>query len=100
MIQVIGTVKLAPGAYAKLIPAAQTMIAETLKEDGCIRYAFSQDIVDPTIMHIAEAWRDVAALMVHGKAPHMAVWRAAVGEAGVEGRDLRMYDTDEGKSLG
>jgi quinol monooxygenase YgiN len=44
------------GALADLQAAAM------LQEPGCIRYAFAQDLLDRTLIHISEAWRDKAAL--------------------------------------
>lgn len=99
MILVVGTVKLPDGGLEKLVPAAAVMIAETLKEDGCIRYAYAQDLVDPSIMHVSEAWRDLDALIAHSTVDHMNVWSAAVGEVGVLERNLKRYDTDEGTPL-
>ena len=99
MILVVGTVELPEGGLEKLVPAASVMIAETLKEDGCIRYAYAQDVLDPSIMHVSEAWRDLDALTAHSKVDHMKAWAAAVGEVGVIKRDLKRYDTDEGTAI-
>ncbi len=100
MILVIGTVKFAPGGIARLADAARTMIAKTLQEDGCIRYTFAQDLTDPDVMVISEAWRDKPALMAHAATAHMAEWRTVCGEIGVVDRGLRLHDTDEGQPLG
>lgn len=99
MILVVGTVRAPGGKLAELKRAIETMIAETLKEDGCIRYAFAQDLLDPDVMHVSEAWRDLDALKAHGKSAHMADWRAATADAGMTDRDIRMYTTDEGIAL-
>lgn len=99
MILVVGTVTLAEGGMEKLLPAAKAMMDETRQEDGCIYYNFSQDLSDPAIMHISEAWRDGEALAAHGAAPHMKVWRDAVGAVGAVGRDLKMHQADEGTAI-
>ncbi|MXO63613.1 putative quinol monooxygenase [Qipengyuania oceanensis] len=99
MILVVGTVRAPGGKLAELKGAIETMIAETLKEDGCIRYAFAQDLLDPDVMHVSEAWRDLDALKAHGKSAHMADWRTATADAGMTDRDIRMYTTDEGIAL-
>lgn len=96
MILVIGTVRAPEGALEKLRPAAATMVAETLKEPGCIRYAYAQDLLDSCLMHVSEAWADEDALKAHFTTPHMAEWRAAVGAAGLTERNLRTYLTDLG----
>lgn len=99
MILLVGTVKLPEGGLKKLLSAAATMIEATRKEDGCIRYAYAQDVLDPSIMHVSEAWRDLDALIAHGQTAHMKVWSAAVAEVGVIERNLRRYETDEGIAL-
>ena len=99
MILVVGTVRAPAGKLDALKDAIATMIAETHKEDGCIRYAFAQDLLDPGLMHVSEAWRDREALAAHGKSAHMADWRAATAGVGMTERDIRLYETDEGIAL-
>ena len=99
MILIVGTVRVPEAAFDTAREAMATMIAETRKEDGCIRYAFAQDVVDKGVMHVSEAWRDRAALTAHANSAHMAEWRKAIGGAGATERDLRLYDTDEGTPL-
>ena len=99
MILVVGTVRAPEGALKRLAPAAAKMVAETLKEPGCIRYAYAQDLLDPCVMHVSEAWADEEALKAHFATPHMAEWREAVGSAGMSDRNLRVYATDEGTPI-
>jgi len=40
--------------------AARAMVAETVKEAGCLTYAFSRDINDPDLIRIAERWETAA----------------------------------------
>ncbi len=96
MILVIGTVRVPEEAFETARPAMETMVAATRNEDGCIRYAYARDLVDPGVMHISEAWRDRDALKAHFAAPHMAAWRKAVAEVGMSERNLRLYETGEG----
>jgi quinol monooxygenase YgiN len=99
MILIVGTVRVPEEAFDAAHDAMATMIAETRKEDGCIRYAFARDVVDRGVMHVSEAWRDRAALAAHASSAHMAEWRKAIGAAGASERDLRLYDTDEGTAI-
>jgi quinol monooxygenase YgiN len=99
MILVIGTVRVPAEAFEAAKPAMERMIAETRKEDGCIRYAFARDLIDPGLMHVSEAWRDRASLKAHGASTHMREWQSAIGSVGVSERNLRLYDTDEGEAL-
>ncbi len=59
--------------------AIRIMEEESRKESGCLTYAFSVDINDPTIMRIYERWESMEALEAHFKAPHMAVFQKALG---------------------
>lgn len=96
MIVLNGTVRMPEGALAALQAAAARMVAATLQEPGCIRYAFAQDLLDRTLIHITEAWQDQAALDAHFATAHMVDWRAALAEIGMTERKLRLYQTDEG----
>jgi quinol monooxygenase YgiN len=99
MILIAGTVRFPPESMAEARPAMERMITATRAEDGCLQYAFAEDVLDPGLIHISELWRDRAALDAHGKAPHMAEWRAAAQALGVHGRDLRLYEVGEATPL-
>lgn len=99
MLLIAGTVRIAPDRIEQMRAAAATMIAETRKEDGCLGYAFAQDLLDPGLIHIAETWRDGAALRAHGESAHMAAWRELAGSLGLGKRDLKLYKTDAGTPL-
>jgi quinol monooxygenase YgiN len=99
MILVIGTVRVPEDAFETAKDAIEKMVAATRAEDGCIRYAFAQDVLDRGVMHVSEAWRDRDALMAHGRTPHMAEWRVAIGKGGASERNLRIYETDEGQAI-
>ena len=99
MIVLNGTVRMPEGALADLQAAAARMVAATLLEPGCIRYAFAQDLLDRTLIHISEAWQDKAALDAHFATPHMVEWIAALGAIGMTERSLRIYETDEGTAV-
>jgi quinol monooxygenase YgiN len=99
MILVAGTVRVAEGGLDKAADAMRTVLEATRQEDGCIRYAYARDVLDPDLMHVSELWRDAEALRAHAAAPHMKSWGAAMREAGVIERDLRMYEVGEGTPL-
>ena len=86
-----GTVRVAPDQVATLAPHATAMMTATRLEDGCLAYAFSEDLADPGLIHVFEIWRDESALAAHAGAPHMKIWRAASAAAGVADRRLAVY---------
>ena len=99
MILVAGTVRVAEGGLDTVREAMEAVLAATRKEDGCIRYAYARDVLDPDLMHVSELWRDAEALRAHGAAPHMKRWGAAMRQVGVIERDLKMYEVGEGTPL-
>lgn len=96
MIIVMGSFRLPAANFDKARPMMAKVIAATRAEDGCILYAYSQDVVDPEIVRVSEKWRDRAALDAHFKTEHMAVWAAERANLGLSERDIRVFETDEG----
>jgi quinol monooxygenase YgiN len=87
-----GTVRVAPDKLETLRPHAVEMMRATREEDGCIAYAFSEDLGDRGLIHVFEIWRDAEALMAHGSSEHMKTWREAAGLAGLSDRNLKTYE--------
>jgi len=96
---VLGTVKLAPDKLAGARPAMERMVTASRAEPGCIAYAYAQDVLDPETIHVGEKWRDRDALKAHFATPHMAEWRGVMGALGLTGRDLRVFESDEGAPI-
>lgn len=99
MILIIGTVRITEEGLEQARPVMQRMIEASRAEDGCIAYSYSTDVLDPTLIHVTEAWRDKPALEAHFQTPHLAEWRACWAELGINTRNLRLYETDEGAPL-
>ena len=99
MIIIMGTVKLAPDRLDAAKPAMQRMVEASRAEPGCNAYAYAQDLLDPATIHVAEQWRDRAALTEHFATLHMAEWRGVMGGLGLTGRDLRVFEADEGSAI-
>lgn len=99
MIMVIGTVKLAPDKLEGAREAMEKMVTASRGEPGCIAYAYAQDVLDPQTIHVVEQWRDRAALTEHFATPHMAEWRGVMGALGLSGRDLKVFESDEGAPI-
>ena len=99
MIIIMGTVKLAPDRLDAAKPAMLRMVEASRAEPGCIAYAYAHDLLDPATIHVAEQWRDRAALTEHFATSHMAEWRGVMGDLGLTGRDLRVFEADEGATI-
>jgi quinol monooxygenase YgiN len=99
LILVTGHISVAPEKVAELRPHIQALVAATRKEDGCLLYAFAEDINDPGTIRIVERWRDWPSLEAHGKAPHMAPWAAVAKDAGITSREVIAHAAGEEKIL-
>lgn len=99
MIIVMGTVRVPVENIESIRPMMAKVIAATLAEDGCIQYAYAQDVLDPELIHIAEKWRDMAALKAHFQAEHMKVWAQERATLGLFERKIRVFETDEGAEV-
>lgn len=96
---VAGTVRVPPGNLAGLKPHMEAMLAASRAEDGCVTYSYAEDVAEPGLVRVFEAWRDQAALDAHFKTPHMAAWRAAWPSFGVSDRKLFAYETASERPL-
>ncbi len=62
-------------AWAELVKASQA-------ESGCITYAVSADILDPTVMRLYEEWETHQALIDHQEMPHVQRCKDALAKLG------------------
>ena len=99
MIQVNGTIRLADNADDSALSALVTMMEKSRTEDGCLDYTFARDLSDPQVLVLFERWRDAAALAAHGQSDHMRAFQTVMAANPPASRDIRMYETDEGKLL-
>ncbi len=99
MIIVTGTFELPTDGIDAAKAAAAAMVAETVKEDGCHEYQFWQSISSPTTFRVYEEWESHAHLEAHFATPHMAVFRAALGEIGLISRKVRKIEAGTATDL-
>ena len=100
MIQINGTIRLGRSIDAATRKAIVEMVRASRAEDGCLDYAFAADIADPDTLVLFERWRDSEALAAHGRTEHMAQFQKVMAANPPASRDLRVYETDDGKPLG
>ncbi|HEY2753228.1 putative quinol monooxygenase [Phenylobacterium sp.] len=96
---VAGTVRVAPDKLAGLKPHMEAMLAASRAEDGCFEYSYAEDVTEPGLVRVFEAWRDPAALDAHFRTDHMAAWRAAWPSFGVSDRRLFAYEVASQRPL-
>ena len=91
MLLIVGTISLPADGLARAVPAMRAMVEASRAEEGCLRYSYAQDVLNPTLIHVIEAWRDRAALDRHFTSEHIAAWRSAWPELGIGDRNLRLF---------
>ncbi|HEY2357314.1 MAG TPA: putative quinol monooxygenase [Phenylobacterium sp.] len=96
---IAGTVRVPPSNLAGLKPHMEAMLAASRAEDGCLEYSYAEDVAEPGLVRVFEAWRDQAALDAHFKTEHMAAWRAAWPSFGVSDRRLFAYEVASQRPL-
>lgn len=73
MIIIAGHLKTSPDLVVELSAALNSLVAETVKEDGCLDYHFAiEDKAAGTIL-VYERWRDQEALNTHLALPAIGV---------------------------
>ncbi len=99
MLIIMGTVRIDPAKIPTALPAMAKMVAASNAEDGCLLYAYSQDLVEPGLIRISEQWRDRAALKAHFESAHMAEWRGVIPSLGIHDRNLSLFEANEGEAV-
>lgn len=99
MLIVLAKAKLGAGSLAAARAAIADMVAASKAEDGCIAYAFTEDMLQPGVIHIVEKWQDEAALAAHFATPHMAAFGAAIAGLDFEVIEAVKFHADEGSPV-
>lgn len=92
MLLIIGTIRLPAEKIAEARPVMQRMIEASRNEDGCIDYTYSQDILEPNLIHVKELWRDRGSLDNHFVSDHIGDWRSEWPKLGITDRNLMLYE--------
>lgn len=96
MLIVLAKAKVGEGAMEPARAAIADMVAASNAEEGCIAYAFTQDVLDPSVLHIVEKWQHEAALAAHFATPHMAAFGAAIAGLDFQVVEALKFHADEG----
>ena len=99
MLLVVGTIRLSPENLERARPAMRRLVEATRQEDGCLAYNYSEDLLDPGLVHIDEIWTEQARLDSHLKAPHVFEWRAVSPDFAISDRNLRIYEVSDSRPL-
>ncbi len=89
---IAGTISVPPARLEAFRPHMRAMLEASRAEDGCLVYSYAEDVAEPGLIRVFEAWRDQDALEAHFQMPHLAAWRAVWPEFGVSDRRLIAYE--------
>ncbi len=78
---------------------ASRMAAVGGKQDGCAFLTTAQDTADPTTFYTFEAWRDQAALAVHGASDDFKALMQEAGKLKIIDRTIVGYTVSGSKAL-
>ena len=96
---IVGTIRVPVEKLEAARPAMKRVVEGSRAEAGCEEYSYAEDLVEPGRIHIVERWQDQASLDRHFLTPHIKEWRTAGAELGVHGRNLLLYEVQEGRSI-
>jgi quinol monooxygenase YgiN len=99
MIVVIGQFNFHPDDFEAARALAATLMQETVQEDGCIKYAFAEDLVQRSCLQLNECWRDDAALSAHFLTPHIQAFRDGLKSLRMEKRVVKRYEVSASSDL-
>ena len=99
MLVIIGTMNVEPSDRDALLEAAKAVMVETLKEEGCLDYCFTADLIDPGVVHIVEKWVSEAHLDSHRQTEHIMTFRRAIKPLQVSGLDFTLHEVVSERKL-
>ena len=98
MILVTGTFRLPVENLTAGRAVMARVIAASRAEPDCLAYAYAEDVIEPGLFRVSEAWASREALAAHFETPHMKEWLRERAEMGLTDRDVSAY-TVNGKEV-
>jgi quinol monooxygenase YgiN len=99
MIVVLGQFDFHPEDFETAKALAATLMEETARENGCLKYAFAADLVQPNRLQLGELWRDDASLAAHFLTPHIQAYRAGLSRLRVVNRSVQRHEVTSTRDL-
>lgn len=70
MIRLNVFIQVSEANRAQVLDAAKDLVAQSLKDNGCVAYDIFESATRPDVLMICETWKDQTCLDVHQAAPH------------------------------
>lgn len=71
------------------------MITASRSEKGCVEYSYSEDVLEPGLIHVKEIWESRDALRIHFQSGHLKIWRSTWEALGIFDRKLMLYEVGD-----
>ena len=88
---VVGTFRLPETRRVAARAALERVIGLCRAEPGCIAYSYAEDVLEPGLFRVSEAWTDRAALTAHFESAHMRRWQEERAALGMSERQVTAY---------
>ncbi len=82
MIRLNCFLQVGDGRFQEALSAARSLVAASLKQDGCIDYDVFTSATRPDVLMICETWRDDQALADHAASEPFAKYAVVLHNAG------------------
>ncbi|MDD3798786.1 MAG: putative quinol monooxygenase [Novosphingobium sp.] len=92
MLLVADHFRLPPEQLENVRPLMRRVVDETRREAGCLAYSYAEDVNEPGLIRVSEAWESAEALEAHFATPHMKQWIEERARFAFSGRDITRYD--------
>jgi quinol monooxygenase YgiN len=99
MIVVVGEFRLSVENAEAGRTAMAKVIAASRAETGCLAYAYAEDVLEPGLYRVREAWTDHAALAAHFATAHMKAWQRERADLGMSERRVTAYEVSGEEAL-
>lgn len=92
MIHVVAKQFVKPDKLEEFLTLARELVEKTNKlDEGCVAYAMYQDVSNPSIVTVMEAWESQEALDKHGSAAHFTALIPKLGALCDKPPELSLY---------
>ncbi len=77
MVSIVVKITVKENAVAVVREQMMNLVAETVKEDGCVEYRLHQDNDNSAVFFFYETWSNQEALQQHLESAHIRTYRTA-----------------------
>jgi quinol monooxygenase YgiN len=99
VIVVTGEFRLPVEALDQARDAMIRIIEASRAEQGCLSYAYAQDVLEPGLIRVSEAWADRGALERHFAAEHMKRWQQERAALDMTERRVTAHQVESSEAL-